>query len=458
MVAFTAFEEITRYCAFCIPHKSRVLELGCGTGNLLSHVRPADGVGLDIDEGKIRTAVRNHGNGANLQFLQADIEHFDYHQFEPFDFIILSDILPLVQDVQELLIRLRPACSPETRLIISYRSNLWRPAMALSALMSLSRKNPALNWLCTQDIRNLLYLSGFDMVTLTGRTLVPLKIPLVTTVCNRALAKLPVIRQLCLNWFIVARPIFADQQAALGAEPTVSILIPTKNEQGNIEDIFKRTPQMGRWTELVFIDGHSTDGTTREIKRCIDLYTARWKRVLLRHQTEKGKGQAVRQGFADCRGDILMILDSDLTMPPEELPKYYRALTSRKGDFINGCRLVYPMQDQAMRFLNMVANFLFAHLFSWLIDQSVKDTLCGTKVLWKRDYEKIAANRHYFGNFDPFGDFDLLLGASKLNCKIIDLPVRYRNRTYGEIKIRRWRHGWLLLRMLVVAFRKLKLS
>ncbi len=458
MITSAVLDEIARYYAFCIPPNARVLELGCGTGYLLAHVQPAAGVGLDSDGQKIRRATETHGRGGGLRFLEADIESFDYDRLEPFDYIILSDILPLVHDVQELLVRLQPVCSPDTRLVISYRSNLWRPAMALAGLWNHRGRPPYVNWLSSHDMRNLLYLSGFEVVTLAGRTLMPVKIPAVTPLLNRGLAKLPAIRQLCLNWFLVARPVYENPGAENAAHPTVSIVIPTKNEQGNIEAIFQRTPQMGRWTELVFIDGRSTDGTIEEINRCIEACAAAWKRVVLRRQAGRGKGQAVRQGFAECRGDILMILDSDLTVPPEELPKYYRALTSRKADFINGCRLVYPMQDQAMRFLNMVANHLFAHLFSWLIGQDVKDTLCGTKVLWRRDYEKIAINRHYFGDFDPFGDFDLLFGASKLNCKIIDLPVHYHKRTYGEIKIRRWKHGWQLMRMLAVAFVKLKLS
>ncbi len=458
MASSAVFDEIARYYAFCIPPGSRVLDLGCGSGELLAHMKPAAGIGLDIDGRKVRRAVEQHGADGRLRFLEADIEQFDYRRLQPFDYIILADILPLVQDIQQLLINLRPVCTPATRLVISYRSNLWRPATALANLFRPQRRTFPVNWLSTHDIRNLLFLSGFDGVTRAGRTLMPLKIPGVTALFNRVLAKLPFIQQLCLNWLVVARPVFPAEEPRAEPDATVSVVIPTRNERGNIEAIFRRTPRMGRWTELIFVDGRSTDGTVAEIERCMQSYASRWERVLLLHQNGTGKGDAVRQGFSRCRGDILMILDSDLTMPPEALPKYYRALTGRKADLVNGCRLVYPMQDKAMRFLNMLANHLFAHLFSWLIGQQIKDTLCGTKVLWRRDYEKIAANRHYFGDFDPFGDFDLLLGASKLNCKIIDLPVRYRQRTYGDIKIHRWRHGWQLMRMLVVAFVKLKLS
>jgi glycosyltransferase involved in cell wall biosynthesis len=275
---------------------------------------------------------------------------------------------------------------------------------------------------------------------------------------NRFLAKMPFFNFFCLTWMIVARPRPKVHPVTdTAAEPTVSVLIPTRNEKGNIEDAFTRTPKMGKWTELIFVDGNSDDGTVEEINRCIEKYGNQWQRAELFMQNGKGKGNAVRQGFDQCKGDILMILDSDLTMPPEELPKYYEAIVSGKGDFINGCRLVYPMETKAMRFLNMIANHFFARLFTWLLGQNIKDTLCGTKVLWRRDYERIAANRSYFGDFDPFGDFDLLFGASRLNHKIVDMPIRYRERCYGDIKINRWQHGLLLLRMSLIAFRKLKL-
>ena len=180
--------------------------------------------------------------------------------------------------------------------------------------------------------------------------------------------------------------------------------------------------------------------------------------MLFRSQTGIGKGDAVRLGFAAASGDVLMILDADLTVSPADLPRFYNALLSGKADFINGVRLVYPMEDQAMRFFNLLGNKFFSLSFSWLLGQSVKDTLCGTKVLWKDDYELIARNRHVFGNFDPFGDFDLLFGAARIGMKIIDMPVRYRARTYGETNISRWRHGWLLLRMVAFAARRIKFT
>jgi len=453
------YREVDRACTFVVPEGARVLELGCATGRLLAATHPSYGLGIDIDAEQIAAARKIHAEHSNIEFRIGDIEEMDFSRIEPFDYIIISDVLPLLRDVQKTLQHLHPVCTQRTRLIITYHSNLWRPILTLATLLRLRYPHVSYNWLSTHDVENLLGLAGFEVVTLSGRTLLPLRLPGLAWVMNRLLAKMPVFNWFCLTWKIVARLCPQPQPNKKDSDkPTVSVVIPTRNEKGNIEQAFTRTPKMGKWTELIFVDGNSDDGTTEEIERCIEKYGSRWHRVLLLHQTGTGKGQAVRQGFAKCHGDILMILDSDLTMPPEQLTKYYEAIVSGKGEFINGCRLVYSMEKKAMRFPNMVANYFFARLFTWLLEQRIKDTLCGTKVLWRRDYEQIAANRSYFGDFDPFGDFDLLFGAARLNHKIVDMPIRYQPRSYGEIKIKRWRHGWLLLRMGLVAFRKLKLS
>ena len=453
------YREIDRCCTFVIPKGVRVLELGSATGILLAATQPSYGLGIDINAQQIAAARQIHADRSELEFRIGDVEQMDFSTLGSFDYIIISDLLQLLHDIQKTLSRLHAVCTPHTRLVITYHSNLWRPVLALATLLGRRSPDPSYNWLSTHDIENLLHLSDFEPITLAGRTLLPVRLPGLNWIINRFLAKMPLFNRLCLTWRLVARPRPKPEPVKKGlVEPTVSIVIPTRNEKGNIEKAFTHTPKLGKWTELIFVDANSDDGTVDEIKRCIEKYGEKWHRVLLLHQSDTGKGQAVRQGFEQCQGDILMILDSDLTMPPEELSKYYQAIVSGKGEFINGCRLVYPMEKQAMRFLNMVANYLFAHLFTWLLGQKIKDTLCGTKVLWRRDYEQIAANRSYFGDFDPFGDFDLLFGASRLNHKIIDMPIRYRQRSYGEIKIQRWQHGWLLLRMSLVAFRKLKLS
>lgn len=450
-------KEILRFYQFVIPEGMRILELGCGAGGLLAALKPSFGLGVDKDARLIEEADSSYGNPGVLKFVVADVETVGWEQMEPFDYIILSDLIPLLGDIQKTLENLAIVCSPSTRLILNFHNNLWHPLIRTASFLGWRGRYGSENWLSTADVKNLLYLAGYQVITDDTRFLFPFDISFIAPFFNRFVAKLPFFRHFCLTCTLIARRYPASPRCP-GPEARVSVLIPTRNERGNIASAFSRIPKMGRWTELIFVDGNSTDGTLGAIEQGISEHGKDWERCVLLHQSGKGKGQAVRQGFSECRGDVLMILDSDLTMPPEDLPKFFRAITDNSGEFINGSRLVYPMESRAMRFLNMIANKTFAILFTWLLEQPVKDTLCGTKVLWRTDYEKIAMNRSYFGDFDPFGDFDLLFGASRLNLKIVDMPVRYRDRTYGEIKISRWTHGVLLLRMCLVAMRKLKLS
>jgi len=283
------------------------------------------------------------------------------------------------------------------------------------------------------------------------RFIFPLYIPLISNFVNKYIAHLPFIEKFCLIEYIVARPVDRENMEKY----SVSIVIPARNEKGNIKRALDLTPVMGKFTEIIFVEGNSTDETWSEIKKQCKEYRGQC-RLKFMQQEGKGKGDAVRKGFANASGDILMILDADLTVPPQELPKFYGAIANNKGEFINGCRLIYPMDKQAMRFLNLLGNHFFANMFTWLLGQNIKDTLCGTKVLWKKDYETIVANRKFFGDFDPFGDFDLIFGASKLALKIIDLPIRYKERTYGTTNISRFKHGLILLRMCGFAARKIK--
>ncbi|HMF13019.1 MAG TPA: glycosyltransferase family 2 protein, partial [Gemmataceae bacterium] len=302
----------------------------------------------------------------------------------------------------------------------------------------------------TEDVANLLHLTEFEVIRHWQEVLCPARVPVVAPLCNRFLSKLWPFRYLALANFVIARP---APSAAVPA-PKISVIVPARNESGNIRAIFQRTPRMGRETEFIFVEGHSTDDTLARIES--EMRAHPQVRSFLFRQTGKGKGDAVRLGFGKATGDVLIILDADLTVPPEDLPRFVEALVRGKGDFINGVRLVYPMERQAMRFLNLLGNKFFSLAFSWLLGQPIKDTLCGTKALWKQDYDRIATNRAYFGDFDPFGDFDLLFGGAKQTLKIVDLPIRYRERKYGTTNIQRWWHGFLLLRMVLFAARSLK--
>jgi len=434
---------LAHYYNLLIPSDASVLEIGCGSGDLLFGLNAARKTGVDLSGTCIERARRRMPSSA---FHVGSGELLEIGG--PFDYIIISDTLNLAADVQQLLARLHRVSNAKTRLILNFHSSLWRPIFSLAALVGARSAQPQSNWLSTADILNLLELADWSPVSIQSRILLPIRFLGVEKIVNRWIA--PLLQWLCLTVFVVARPLSAATMKPM----SVSVIIPARNEAGNIADAVNRTPDMGASTELIFVEGHSRDATWAQIQRVQREFPQRKIKVM--QQTGQGKGDAVQMGFAAAEGDILMILDADLTMPPEELPKFYDIIVRGRAEFANGVRLVYPMDEKAMQFLNLCANKAFGIIFTWLLGQPVKDTLCGTKVLARSHYEKIAANRAYFGNFDPFGDFDLLFGAAKLNLKIADVPIRYRERTYGTTNIQRWRHGWLLLRMVVFAARKLK--
>ncbi|HUN22484.1 MAG TPA: bifunctional class I SAM-dependent methyltransferase/glycosyltransferase family 2 protein [Anaerolineales bacterium] len=424
---------------------SRVLEIGCGQGELLAALQPKYGLGIDFSPAQLKKAQAKF---PHLHFIEADAHLFKLN--ETFDIIILSDLLNDVWDVQVLLENLKPVCNPNTRMILNIYSRVWEPVVNLAAQLGLARNKLQQNWLTVNDIQHLLTLSGFEMVQHSRELLLPFELPIISPLANRILAKLFPFEHLCITNFFVAKPAPTPVTTPI----TVSVIVPARNEAGNIQAVFDRLPRMGDKTELVFVEGNSSDNTWQVIQELIAQHPE-WA-CQAHKQPGKGKGDAVRVGFQNATGDILMILDADLTVAPETLPQFFNAIVQGKGEFINGVRLVYPMEEKAMRFFNLLGNHFFSFAFSWLLGQSIRDTLCGTKVLWKRDYLQIAENRTYFGNFDPFGDFDLLFGAARQHLKIIDLPVRYRERTYGTTNISRWRDGSLLLRMVWFAAKRIK--
>ncbi|MBP1667991.1 MAG: methyltransferase protein [Bacteroidetes bacterium] len=437
-------KTLEKYCAFVIPEGSRVLEIGSGNGDLLNAVKPSRGVGIDFSEKMVALARKKY---PGLEFLCMDGEQFSLP--EKFDYILLSDIFCTLVDIQAVLKCIRPLVSKHTRLVISNYNYLWTPVLKLGERMGLKSRQPLQNWLSFRDIELLLTLESFESIKVERKLLFPKYIPILNWVCNTFFANLPLINHLNVIFFIIARPV-----EKVADEFTVSIVIPARNEEGNIENAIQRIPKFGRHQEFIFVEGNSKDNTMEAMLRVKEKYPGHDIKII--KQTGKGKGNAVREGFEMATGDILMILDADLTTPPEDMPKFYDAIARNHGEFINGCRLVYPMEKQAMRFLNLLGNTFFGWLFTYLLGQRLKDTLCGTKVLFREDYFKIKTNRNYFGDFDPFGDFDLLFGASKLNLKIVEVIVRYRDREYGTTQISRFKHGWLLLKMCFFAAFKLK--
>jgi hypothetical protein len=436
-------EEVYR---FSVPAGASVLEIGCGSGDLLASLKPSTGLGVDVSGGMVELARHRH---PEVEFLQVEGEELEDGRL--FDYIVLSDLVPYVHDLIALFERVAAHSHRRTRTVINSYNPAWRPLLSLAERLGLRARKPVKNWVSPGDVQNLLDLAGLETIGSSKRVLMPKNIPLLTTFLNGFVASLWPFNHLCVSYWIVARPRKTD----LG-DLGVSVVCPCRNEQGHVEGIIERLPAMGSATELIFVEGGSRDDTRGEIDRQIARHPQREISVLA--QPGKGKGDAVRVGFGAARYEVLMILDGDLSVQPEDLPKFYAALVDGHGELINGSRLVYDMEPGSMRFLNMLGNKAFSWAFKAITGHHVKDTLCGTKVLHRDDYAAIVSGRSYFGDFDPFGDFDLLFGAARLNLKIVDLPVRYQTRVYGTTNISRFRHGLLLLRMTAFAFWKFRVA
>lgn len=402
---------------------------------LYRHLIAQNSTVLVVGAAEILGKLKNSGDfcaGADLSTLSSD---------RTYDCVLVILDQAGIADIQDFLLSVTRLCHAGTRIIIDWPAVWWSFLPGMRSRYAFS----------VVDMDRLVHLANGERVTSGNYELLPWSIPGISWFFNTFLARLPLFGFLCQRRWIVMRPLKVQKDPVT---VTASVIVPCRNERGNIESAVKRIPKMGAETEIIFVEGHSGDNTLQEIERVAAAHPD--KKISWCVQSGKGKGDAVREGFARARGDVLMILDADLTVQPEDLPKFFNALVEGKGECVNGSRLIYPMEPGAMQTLNWCANHFFAGLFSWLMGQRVTDTLCGTKVLWKTDYEKIAANRAYFGEFDPFGDFDLLFGAAKLQLKILDVPVHYKSRVYGSTQIRRFLHGWILLGMSLYAMRKLK--
>lgn len=437
--------KIADFIKFHIPPGKSVLEIGCGTGFLLNALSPQKGVGIDISNEMIRISSEKY---PHLKFINADV--LDYELEDKFDYIVISDTICYFEDIQKALGNIRQNCTNKTRIIITSYNYLWEPLLRFAESLRLKMKQPYTNWLSPSDIAGLLYLEDFDAIEAGEKMLLPTYIPLISAFLNKYIANLPLFNRLCLVQYIIARPVNLEPRQ----EKSVSIVVPARNEKGTIEKIVKSLPVLGTGTEIIFIEGGSRDNTWEEIMKVAGEHPE--KNIRFARQEGRGKGDAVRKGFDMANGDILMIYDADMTVHAKDLDKFYEAIVSGKGEFINGSRLVYPMEKDSMRLLNLFANKIFSMIFSWLLNQRIKDTLCGTKVISREDYNVLKDNRKYFGDFDPFGDFDLLLGAAKIDLKIAELPIRYQERKYGSTNIRRFAHGWLLLKMCFFAMKKIR--
>lgn len=371
--------------------------------------------------------------------------------YRKFNGIILDDVIGDISDLQNYFEDLSKKTSPNTKVLISYHNDIWEPILTFASKISLRKNVGVQNWLDEYDLKNILNLSGYEVISTQRRMLLPLYIPLISTIINNYFANLPVINNFCLTIITIAKPRQIIQPKR--TEYSVSIIIPARNEEGNIAKIISRISKFGKWQEIIFIEGHSKDKTWGEIIKVEQKKHPKYIKIKAFKQKGVGKANAVRLGLSKATGDILMIYDADRTVDAKDLPKFYNVLASGIGEFANGSRLIYPMETQAMQTLNKIGNQIFSWLFTWILGQHFKDTLCGTKAFFRKDYLKFKHSKT-----DPFGDFDLIFGAIRNNLKVVEIPVRYKERVYGTTNINRFLHGLMLLKMAVKAFAEFKVQ
>ncbi len=382
------YDYMTRALHTRVEPGQHVLDLGCGSGSLLAALQPSRGVGIDVSSKAIAAARAAHV-GQPLYFFEGDLADPDLLRQVggPFDSVLMVNVATHLTDVQGTLEALHPLLHSRSRLLIYSYSRVWQPVLRMAELIGLKYEAPPEAWLPSEEVARMLWSADFEVVRRDYQVVLPAHVPLVADLANRYLGRLPLAEQLSLMYGFIARPAPHLFSRARASQPSTSVVIPCRNESGHIRPLVSRLPDLGPNSEFLFVEGGSTDDTEATIRQVLAENPDRPFRLL--KQTGKGKGDAVRLGFGQARGEVLVILDSDMGVAPEALPRFVEMLARGKGEMVNGSRMVYPMEGRAMRFLNLVANKLFAYLFSWLLGQQVRDTLCGTKALYREDYERI---------------------------------------------------------------------
>lgn len=443
-------KSILKFFRMSVPKGARVLELGCATGDLIGKLDSSYGVGVDISNEMIELAREKY---PDINFVCEDAER--YETTGTFDYIIISGIVGTVENIQVLLEKILRWTTTDTRIFVDFYNPLWYPLIKFGEKIGQKMPEKIKNWLSVDDIENFLYISGYQVIKRKYLMFFPKYIPLITYILNKFIGNLPVIRRFSLNSVVIARPMKPKEKKE---ELSCSVVITCRDEEGNIEGLVTRIPKMGSNTEIIFVEGHSKDNTVAKIQEMIAKYPE--KDIKMLKQKGIGQGDAFRYGYDEAKGDFVIWLEADLTTPPEEAIHFWDTFVNNTGEYVNGSRFIYKMKKSAMPLFNFLGNRFFGVLFTILLKQRFTDTLCGFKGISKKNYIRIRDQIDYFGDFDPFGDFELIFGSIKNNLKVAEIPVHYQPRQYGESKaygqsfFSFMKHAMLLLRMSFIAFRK----
>jgi SAM-dependent methyltransferase len=407
---------IADFYASIIPEGMAVLEVGCATGGLLNLLKPREGVGIDISSAMIGLAKNKY---PHLSFFCASLS--DFASYGPFDYIVLSNLLDYSDDLMDLFRLLKPRLAPHTKIIITTVNPLWQPIIWFLERSGLKERDPLRNFITNRDVINILNILDYETIEYGYRLPVPFYIPFFSGLLNRLISRLPVLNNLCLLQYIVAR----DRQPYRCS--SCSVIVPCFNEEKNIQACLNSLPEFGAETEIIVVDDGSTDATADRVREIASVMPSV---RLISYAPNRGKGYALQVGFKECRGDVVIILDADMSVSPREAPRFFAPIAEGKAEFVNGTRMIYPIEKRAMSFLRFAGNKFFGIVMSILMGQRNTDVLCGTKSFLRRYLPYIRMGRC------RWGDFDLLLGAAKLKMKMVEMPVHYNARVAGKSKMR----------------------
>lgn len=417
-----------------IPEGSKIVQVGYGLGDILAAMFPKTALSVDNDENIILSASKRY---PHIKFLNGDIAKSNLK--DKFDYVIFPNSVEYIYDVQSVLENIKKYLNKNSNIIMTSVNPRWEQLFYILEKLKLKRPELPKNWLRLEDLRNIVEISGYEVVETGFKILLPIHIPLLSSWVNKFSSRF------CLEQYLVAKPKEKSRSVPL----TCSVVIPCFNEEENIKRCINSVPKMGKRTEIIVVDDGSTDETANVVR---NLMNKNKNLKLISYKPNHGKGYAVKRGFDSAEGDIVMILDADMAVPVSELPRFFDLLASKEAGFVNGTRLIYPMEEHAMRQLNLIGNLVFGWIFSWILDQRITDTLCGTKALFKKDYLKIKMGG------ESWGDFDLLFGAVENNLKIVEMPVHYKRRVAGKSKMKALQHGMVLAKMCLVGWWRLKVK
>jgi ubiquinone/menaquinone biosynthesis C-methylase UbiE len=434
------YSTIKSFIRRVVPERSRVLEIGCGTGEILASLNPSYGVGIDISAQMVKLATQKFPQHS---FIHSPIE--DLKLEEKFDYIVMVDVVDHVYDVMDVFKSVYRFCKPTTRVILTTINPWWDPILMLMEKIGAKMPEGPHNFIEKGNLTKILDLMDFSLSYSGYLLLFPKHIPVLSFLANAIGTRLWGLNKMSSVQYMIIEP---RPQNTTDLHLGCSVIIPCYNEGGNIQEAIKRVPKMGRETEIVVVNDGSKDDTAQQVRALQNMYP---NLKLVDYSPNRGKGKAVQAGFEASTQEIVMILDADMTVPPEELPRFFSPLNKGLCQFVNGTRMVYPMQSESMRTANLFGNKIFGLIMSFLTQQSLTDTLCGTKALYRKDLKRIK------WGLDRWGDFDLLFGAAKMGSKIMEVPVHYMSRKAGQSKMKSFRHCLHLLRACLLGFRELVL-